>query len=99
MAELYQLIAIELLGKMTNAEGARLNALLQEDWARKEWDAFHAQLQDTDITDKLASLLQRDAQAETNAHLKQKGYTRLVVGGIVLMVIAAVAYMLATRNR
>jgi ferric-dicitrate binding protein FerR (iron transport regulator) len=63
MAELYRLMTDELFATITNEEGNRLSTLLQEPWARVEWEKFQKTFESQDVIDKVAQLIQEDTGA------------------------------------
>ncbi|RXK81772.1 FecR family protein [Filimonas effusa] len=61
MTELYRLMTEEILGTISSADGEKMNRLLQEEWARKEWDKFHKAFESEDALDKVALLIKKEA--------------------------------------
>jgi transmembrane sensor len=88
MSRLQRLMAAELYGTMTNEEGIELGKLLEEEWARKEWDTFHQRLDGVDLSEKIVQLLHQDAM--DSKATTQKDNRILQIGAIAALIILVV---------
>jgi hypothetical protein len=61
VTELYRLMVAKLFNKITAEELARLHLLLQQPWARKEWDTLQKKFKEPSTIDAAAKMVKEDA--------------------------------------
>lgn len=88
MSRLQRLMAAELYGTMTSEEGIELGKLLEEEWARKEWDTFHQRLDGVDLSEKIVQLLQQDAMDSQTTPKKDNLTLRIAVIAALIILVA-----------
>jgi ferric-dicitrate binding protein FerR (iron transport regulator) len=101
MAELYRLMTDELFGTISSADGKKLSVLLQERWARDEWEKFQKTFENQDVIDRVAQLIQEDTGASLEKKIRKRTRTRQlqqVTAASAIVLLAAAGWFYLSSN-
>lgn len=91
MTELYRLMTEEILGTISSADGKKMSIMLEEEWARKEWDKFHKAFETEDALDKVALLIKQEAVSREAAVIDSRNHRRRLLTATLAAVLVLLA--------